>query len=52
MVAPVPSTPVNPAPKAMPDVKKLGSAYPMVRPELTPASGSAPRVIDLTPGPF
>ena len=38
--------------KAMPDVKKVGSAYGVVRPELTPVGGTAPRVIDLTPSPF
>jgi hypothetical protein len=57
VIAPVPDmvvpAPVTPAPpKAMPDVKKVGSAYNLVRPELTPVSGTAPRVIDLTPSPF
>jgi len=39
------------APKAMPDVKKVGSAY-NGRSDITPASGTAPRVIELTPAPF
>ena len=59
VIAPAPGTvippaaaPVNPAPKAMPDAKKLQSNYGIVRPELTPVGGSAPRVIDLTANPF
>jgi hypothetical protein len=48
-VVPAP-TPVPP--KAMPDAKKIGSNYGVVRPELTPVAGTAPRVIDLTPNPF
>jgi hypothetical protein len=36
----------------MPDVKKVGSAYNLVRPELTPVAGISPRIIDLTPSPF
>ena len=46
------TAPVTPAPKAMPDVKKVGSAYPMVRPNMN-GDGSVPRTIDLTTGsPF
>ena len=45
--------PVNPGPKAMPNVSKtFESPYGIVRPELTPVVGTAPRVIDLTPSPF
>jgi hypothetical protein len=40
------------APKAMPDVKKVGSAYPAVRTDIATVGGTAPRVIDLTPSPF
>ena len=51
---PGPGSPApTPAPKAMPDVsKKVGSPYGLVRPELAPVVGTAPRVIDLTPSPF
>ena len=56
MIPPAAGTPVNPgptpAPKAMPDAKKLQSSYGPVRPELQPVAGTAPRVIDLTPSPF
>ena len=51
-VIPVPVSPTPVAPKAMPDVKKVGSNYNLLRPELTPVSGISPRVIDLTPNPF
>ena len=36
----------------MPNVSKTQSPYGVVRPELTPVAGTAPRVIDLTPSPF
>jgi len=53
MVVPPPSTAPTPvAPKTMPDVKKVGSNYNVIRPELTPVAGTSPRVIDLTPSPF
>ena len=55
MTVPPPVTapiPAPPAPKAMPNVNKVGSAYGIVRPELTPVAGSAPRTIDLAPNPF
>ena len=56
VIAPAPGTVIpptaTPAPKAMPDVKKLQSNYGPINPELQPVAGMSPRVIDLTPNPF
>jgi len=54
VIAPAPGTvvPAPVPPKAMPNVSKTESPYGIVRPELTPVVGTAPRVIDLTPSPF
>ena len=51
MVVPAPVAPPTPAPKTMPDAKKIGSNYGPVQVDLAPAAATAPRVIDLAP-PF